>query len=176
MLIISEFVAPKALVMRGWTCSSWINTCFDDVFGRTRKHYNRSVHVLFMIWNLKLIPSGSTPKISLCNSLAHGVCLPCLICCLYLLPLELSLIGTRHPSHPSAAQEGGARDNLPRVCVLIEVELWFKNQRTACPETKPLMPKFKVMGQPLTNRVDQRGSTVWRHQIDSVDLGCPRLT
>ena len=42
---------------------------------------------------------------------------------------------------------------LDSVWLLSELELWLKNQRVACHETKPLTPKFKVLGQPVTSEV-----------------------
>ena len=41
----------------------------------------------------------------------------------------------------------------PRVWLLIELELCFKNQRVACHETKPLTPEFMVLGQPVISEV-----------------------
>ena len=48
---------------------------------------------------------------------------------------------------------GGGGYDPPRVWLLSELELRFKNQRVACHETKPLTPEFKVLGQPVTSEV-----------------------
>ena len=61
----------------------------------------------------------------------------------------LTLAGTRH----FAILHGTRGYVPPRVWLLSELELRFKNQRVACYETKPLPPEFKVLGQPLTSEV-----------------------
>ena len=69
-----------------------------------------------------------------------------------------TLASTRHPSpsfaiSPSFRAQGVGLIRPPRVWLLIELELWLKNQRVACHETKPLTPDFKVLGQPATSEV-----------------------
>ena len=41
----------------------------------------------------------------------------------------------------------------PRVWLLIELDLRFKDHRVACHQMKPLTPEFKVLGQPLNSEV-----------------------
>ena len=42
---------------------------------------------------------------------------------------------------------------LPAVWPLIELELWFKNESVSRHETKPLVPKIKVLGHLFTYQV-----------------------
>ena len=69
----------------------------------------------------------------------------------YALPKRPSTSSPRHFSILHGT--GGGGTTSPRVWLLIELELRFKNQRVACHETKPLTPEFKVLGQPVTSEV-----------------------
>ena len=48
---------------------------------------------------------------------------------------------------------GGGRLDPPAVWPLIVLERRGKNQRVARHETKPMVPDFKVLGQPVTSEV-----------------------
>ena len=56
-------------------------------------------------------------------------------------------------SHPSTAQGGGVGTTPLAVSPLIELELRGKNERVARRETKILIYKLKVLGQPVTSEV-----------------------
>ena len=67
--------------------------------------------------------------------------------------LDITLAGTRHFANLYSTGGGGGGTTSPRVWLLSELELRFKNQRVACHETKPLTSEFKVLGQPVTSEV-----------------------
>ena len=56
-------------------------------------------------------------------------------------------------SHPSTAQGGGLVRPPLAVSPLIELELRGKSERVARRETKRLIYKLKVLGQPVTSEV-----------------------
>ena len=72
----------------------------------------------------------------------------------YINPRRHSLF--RHPSG-----HGGC--DPPRVWLLIDLELWFKDERVACHETKPLTPEFnpRTAGSLSPLRTVGGGGWVW---------------
>ena len=69
-------------------------------------------------------------------------------------------------SHPSTAQGGGVGTTPPPLAVspLIELELRGKNERVARRETKRLIYKLKVLGQPVTSEV-RSSVEKWRKPV-----------
>ena len=78
----------------------------------------------------------------------------------------LTLPGTRHFAILHGTR-GLVRPPPPRVWLLRELELRFKNRREACHETQPLTPEFKVLGQPVTSEVRSMTSEVKMQLADN---------
>ena len=77
--------------------------------------------------------------------------------------LEYELSPAQAISHPSTAQGGLVRPPLA-VSPLIELELRGKNERVVRRETKRLIYKLKVLGQPVTSEV-RSSAEKWRKPV-----------
>ena len=79
--------------------------------------------------------------------------------------IALTLAGTGHFSSFHCTRGGGGGWYGPRaVSPLIELELRGKNERVARRETKRLIYKLKVLGQPVTSEV-MSSSENWRKSV-----------
>ena len=118
----------KRIWCREATCQPWKWHCVDMPF----------IHVKFKRTHLQ----GICPTIKLAGN-EVSVMNPARM-------FRFLLFNPRRHSqfhHPRRDKRG---DGIPRVWLLIDLELRLKNLRVAWHETKSLIPEFKVQGQPVT--------------------------
>ena len=126
----------------GPSCSSYISTMW---------HLTSPVAISFFADNLKVFMKlAKDPPQTIAEQLQKDINL------LHSTAQSWGLMMKPSPaqaiSHPSTAQGGLVRPPLA-VSPLIELELRGKNERVARRETKRLIYKLKVLGQPVTSEV-----------------------